>query len=124
MPASRRPSIGEILSIVAPPPRHSPSNTPALSSVRPSFSRGVFINKRLLSFGAERRISDHFFNVVPAAYTCGCCSQLSLRSSQLGFICSTRAIFLLRRQPLSFFSHATPSLTLRKCLSQTSRFRW
>src|SRR5881394_932663 len=43
MPAIRRPSIGEILSIVGPPPRHSPSNTPALSSVRPSFSRGVFI---------------------------------------------------------------------------------
>src|SRR5215472_73297 len=43
MPASRRPSMGEIFSIVAPPPRHSPSNTPALSSVRPSFSRGVFI---------------------------------------------------------------------------------
>src|SRR5213076_2936712 len=41
--ASRRPSIGEILSILAPPPRHSPSKTPALSSVRPSFSRGVFI---------------------------------------------------------------------------------
>src|SRR6478672_7814901 len=35
--------MGEILSIVAPPPRHSPSKTPALSSVRPSFSRGVFI---------------------------------------------------------------------------------
>src|SRR4030095_2512574 len=43
MPASRRPSMGEIFSIVAPPPRHSPSNTPALSSVRPSFSRGVFM---------------------------------------------------------------------------------
>src|SRR6476469_11181507 len=45
MPASRRPSIGEILSIIAPPPRHSPSNTPALSSVIPSFSRGVFIRR-------------------------------------------------------------------------------
>src|SRR6201993_562456 len=44
MLASRRPSMGEIFSIVAPPPRHSPSNTPALSSVRPSFSRGVFID--------------------------------------------------------------------------------
>src|SRR6185436_6978161 len=43
MPASRRPSIGEILSNIGPPPRHSPSNTPALSSVRPSFSRGVFM---------------------------------------------------------------------------------
>src|SRR6267154_4421103 len=43
MLASRRPSMGEILSNVGPPPRHSPSNTPALSSVRPSFSRGVFI---------------------------------------------------------------------------------
>src|ERR1700760_1498645 len=38
MPASFLPSIGEILSIFAPPPRHSPSKTPALSSVRPSFS--------------------------------------------------------------------------------------
>src|SRR6478672_7908979 len=37
--------MGEILSIVAPPPRHSPSKTPALSSVRPSFSRGVFIRR-------------------------------------------------------------------------------
>src|SRR5438552_18653305 len=35
--------MGEILSNVGPPPRHSPSNTPALSLVRPSFSRGVFI---------------------------------------------------------------------------------
>src|SRR5262249_18499558 len=35
--------MGEILSILAPPPRHSPSKTPALSSVKPSFSRGVFI---------------------------------------------------------------------------------
>src|SRR3989442_13507324 len=35
--------MGEILSNVGPPPRHSPSNTPALSSVRPSFSRGVFM---------------------------------------------------------------------------------
>src|SRR4051812_20215392 len=43
MLASRRPSIGEILSNVAPPPRHSPSKTPGLSSVRPSFSRGVFM---------------------------------------------------------------------------------
>src|SRR6266403_2458396 len=32
-------SIGEILSIFAPPPRHSPSKTPALSSVKPSFSK-------------------------------------------------------------------------------------
>src|SRR5207237_574522 len=29
---------GEILSIFAPPPRHSPSKTPALSSAKPSFS--------------------------------------------------------------------------------------
>src|SRR5213592_976398 len=43
MLASCRPSIGEILSIVAPPPRHSPSKTPTLSSVRPSFSKGVFM---------------------------------------------------------------------------------
>src|SRR6266446_6725031 len=35
--------MGEILSNVGPPPRHSPSNTPAFSSVSPSFSKGVFI---------------------------------------------------------------------------------
>src|SRR5438552_8959613 len=35
--------MGEILSIFAPPPRHSPSNTPAFSSVSLSFSKGVFI---------------------------------------------------------------------------------
>src|SRR5204863_5001654 len=31
--------MGEILSIFTPPPRHSPSNTPAFSSVRSSFSK-------------------------------------------------------------------------------------
>src|SRR4029077_4143222 len=56
------------------------------------------------------------------SYTFGRCSQSSLRSSQLGFVCSTRAIFLLRRQPLSFFSHAIASLTLRKCSNHTGRF--
>src|SRR4029434_10819723 len=53
MLASRRPSIGEILSILAPPPRHSPSNTPALSSVRPSFSKGVFIGTLLSTAGTS-----------------------------------------------------------------------
>src|SRR5207248_7834896 len=36
--ASFCPLIGEILSIFAPPPRHSPSKTPALSLAKPSFS--------------------------------------------------------------------------------------
>src|SRR4029077_13321417 len=62
MPASRRPSTGEILSIVAPPPRHSPSKTPALSSVRPSFSRGVFISRRavLQQSGERMRLACWF----------------------------------------------------------------
>src|SRR5437868_1339154 len=37
--ASFWPLIGEILSIFAPPPRHSPSKTPELSSVKPSFCK-------------------------------------------------------------------------------------
>src|SRR2546423_5312342 len=37
--ASLCPLIGEILSIFAPPPRHSPSKTPALSSAKPSFCK-------------------------------------------------------------------------------------
>src|SRR6188472_2610735 len=53
----------------------------------------------------------------------GCCSQSSLRSNHRGFICSTSAIFLLRRQPFSFCSHAIASFTLRKRSSQTSRFK-
>src|SRR5207244_1686006 len=44
--ARRRPSIGEILFIFALPRLrdHSPSNTPALSSVRPNSSKNDFIN--------------------------------------------------------------------------------
>src|SRR6516164_6028643 len=33
----------------------------------------------------------------------GCCPQSSLRSSHRGFVCSIRAIFLLRRQPFWLF---------------------
>src|SRR5437763_3248549 len=46
MLASFFPSMGEILSIFAPPPCHSPSNTPALSSVSPSFEKTSCISSR------------------------------------------------------------------------------
>src|SRR5437762_2389593 len=54
--------MGEILSNLAPPPRHSPSNTPALSSVRPSFSRGVFICRPAVpqQFGERTRLACWF----------------------------------------------------------------
>src|ERR1700730_16799873 len=38
MLASLRPSIGEILSILAPPPRHSPEKTPGFCCSIPSFA--------------------------------------------------------------------------------------
>src|SRR5213082_3339811 len=54
--ASFCPLIGEILSIFAPPPRHSPSKTPALSSVSPSFSNTdvMILGRRRLACGARR----------------------------------------------------------------------
>src|SRR5690242_5096908 len=56
MLASLLPSMGEILSIFAPPPRHSPSNTPALSSASPSFSNTdiMILGRRRLACGARR----------------------------------------------------------------------
>src|SRR5213076_3204917 len=83
--ASFWPSIGEILSIFAPPPRHSPSKTPALSSVSPSFSNTDCISlwHRRHACGANR---------LPAC----CCGKQRARDplgAQTECLCSVFATF-------------------------------
>src|SRR4051794_32942002 len=62
MLASRRPSTGEILSILGPPPRHVPQKTPSFSSAIPSLSSTDCI----VTGQKERRLAK--FPSLPARY--------------------------------------------------------